>query len=330
MSTKGTQPVDQQARRQRIAGAVAVAVAYALGCYMLVDWVRPDSGVVSVTFALVQPAAICAFLCYILDPLGCKPRRAYLAVPAVSAVGMIALAALVLQEGVICIVMLTPLWLLSGTAGALMTHALNRGPAKPDYAETFRASALLAIPLVLMPLEAAMPVPEARYTVTRVVVIKAPAEAIWPLMQGIPDVDAHEGRWNVTQDVLGVPRPRSARLEGSGPRSIRHAHWERGIAFQEVVTDWQPHRRIAWRFDFTGSRGWEFTDRHLRPDSTYLRIHEGGYTLQPLPRGRHLLRLETSYIARTHFNGYARVMGELFLGDIEANMLAVIKVRAEE
>ncbi|MEL1251617.1 hypothetical protein [Aurantiacibacter gilvus] len=60
-----------------------------------------------------------------------------------------------------------------------------------------------------------------------------------------------------------------------------------------------------------------------------MRIETGGYELERLPDGRHLLRLHTTYAAQTHFNGYAALWGELFLGDIQANVLEVIRQRAE-
>jgi hypothetical protein len=312
----------------RILAAFGIAAAYALGCYALIDWVRPDNGFVSVTFALVQPATLSAFVCYVADPLARRRLIFYLAVPLWLLAGMVLLAAFALQEGIICIAMLAPVWLLSGEAGAYLTYRLRkREPG--DQSAVFLSPAILALPLVLMPIEAMLPVPEARYTVSREIVIAAPAERIWPLMEGIANMSENEGRWNLTQDLLGVPRPRSARLVGTGEDSVRLAEWERGIAFREIVTRWEPGRALGWRFDFAGSEGWEFTDSHLRPDSSYMRILDGEYTLVPLGGGRHRLRLETRYAARSPFNAYASLWGDLFLGDLETNLLAAIRHRAE-
>ena len=312
----------------RVLVAIGIAAAYALVCYALIDWTRPDSGFVAISFVIVQPAAICAFVCYVGDPLAQRRRSFYLLVPVVLLAGMIVLAIAFLQEGAICIAMLAPVWLLSGEIGSYLTYRLRtREPI--DQSSVFLSPAMLALPLVMMPLEAMLPVPEARYIVSREIVIDAPAARIWPLMEGIPDLREVEGQWNLTQDLLGVPRPLSAKLVGKGPRSVRLAKWERGIAFREVVTRWAPEREIHWRFDFAGSEGWQFTDRHLRPDGASMRILDGGYTLTPLADGRHKLRLETRYAAQTHVNAYASLWGELFLGDLEANLLAAIRDRAE-
>ncbi|MBO9518016.1 MAG: SRPBCC family protein [Porphyrobacter sp.] len=319
---------DKRTSILRIIAAIGIAGVYALLCYALVDWARPDTGFVSISFALIQPAAISAFVCYVADPLAGRRRRFYLLVPLWLFIGMIVIAAFLLQEGAVCIAMLAPVWLISGLLGAHLAFRLRKRD-QVDEAAVFLSPAILALPLVLMPIEAALPVPEATYSVRREIIIDASADLVWPLMEGIPDVHEDEGRWNVTQDLLGVPRPLSARLSGKGPGSIRFASWEHDVAFREIVTQWLPGRKIHWRFDFDGSEGWEFTDRHLRPDSTYLQVLDGGYTLSPLPNGKHLLTLETRYIARTPFNSYASLWGELFLGDLEMNLLEMIRARAE-
>ena len=323
-----TERSERNAAIPRVLAAVGLAATYALVCYALIDWTRPESGFALISFLMLQPAAICAFVCYVADPLARRRLRFYLLVPVWLLGGLVVLGAIAMQEGVICIAMLTPIWLMSGEAGAYATYRLRKRAA-PDQSSVFLSPAILALPLVMMPIEAALPVPQAHYTVAREVVIDAPAERIWPLMEGIPDLRDDEGRWNLTQDVLGVPRPLSAKLVGTGAGSVRLAEWERGIAFREIVTHWSPGRELRWRFDFAGSEGWEFTDRHLRPDSTYMRVLDGGYTLTPLADGRHRLRLQTRYAARTHVNAYASLFGQLFLGDLEVNLLAAIRRRAE-
>jgi len=314
----------------RIAAACAVAGLWALGSYLLVEWVRPDSGVVSVSFAMIQPAAICSFIAWVGDPFARRGRSFYLAIPLASAAGMIAVSLAVLREGAICVAMLSPLWILFGLAGSLITYRLRRrARVQPDAQQTFLAHGLLALPLVIMPLEAALPVPHAQYTVTDSIIINAPADEIWPLMRGIGRLRPGEGRWNVSQNILRLPRPLEATLHGSGPGAVRRVRWERGVAFREVVDRWVPGSQIGWRFDFAGSTGWEITDPHLRPDGRNLQILSGGYTLEPLGDGQNRLVLETHYVAATQFNAYAAIWGEVLLGDIQRNVLAGIKSRAE-
>ena len=246
-------------------------------------------------------------------------------VPVWTLVAVVLVSMFVLREGVICVLILSPLWLISGFGGSMLVYRFRRSVTN---GRVF-SSAVLVLPLLVISLEPSLPVPRDDYVVTRSVVVAAPPHRIWPLLRGIPDVRADEGRWNISQDIIGVPRPLSARLFGEGVGAERTANWGAHVAFRERIVEWQEGRRIGWRFDFDGSRGWEFTDRHLVPDSPYFRITTGGYALTPLDAGRTLLSLETRYWIATPVNHYASLWGELFLGDLEDNLLALVKGRAE-
>jgi hypothetical protein len=308
------------------AGVALVAVlAMALGAYALLNAVRPGPGLVSFSFLLVLPAALSAVLAWAADPWRERGLGFYLLVPVVLVGIVILLSAAVLREGVICILILSPLWLLAGWAGVLTAWWLRRRM----HGNGVQCAALLALPLLVMQAEPYVPLPVGEVTVTRTAVVAAPVERIWPLLRGIEEVRPGEGRWNLSQDVIGIPRPRGARLVGEGVGAERRADWGAGIRFRERIVEWRPGRRIGWDFRFDDLSGWAFTDRHLMPDSPYFRVVSGGYTMEPLGPGRTRVRLETRYRLRTPVNGYAALWGELFLGDLEDNLLALVRQRAE-
>jgi hypothetical protein len=65
------------------------------------------------------------------------------------------------------------------------------------------------------------------------------------------------------------------------------------------------------------------------PDSRYFRVTTGGYRMEPMGGGRTRVTIHTRYWMQTPVNAYSRLWGEVFLGDIEANLLALIRQRAE-
>ena len=303
-----------------------IAAAHGMASYLLFHWTSTDDvGLIGIAFMIVQPAALSAFACYVADPNGVKSRRSYSLVPIYLVAGAIALGAIIFHEGVICCLMLAPIWLVSGLIGAHLVYRYRKHHA--DYSKVFSAS-FLALPLMVGAIEPSCSPAWQSYTVSRSAVIAAPATRIWPLLRGIPDVRPGEGRWNLTQDLFGVPRPLGAHLQGDGLGAVRTARWERGIEFSEVIDEWQAGRRIGWRFDFHGSKGWQFTDPHLRPDSSYSRIIQGGYKLDPIDATHARVTVSTTYAIRTTLNPYAAVWGQLFLGDLEGNLLTLIDQRA--
>lgn len=309
----------------RTAAAVAAALAFSGAVYALLEATQPDFGLVSFTFLLLLPAAVSAFVAYVADPWKERSHRAYLLVPLQVLGAVILVSIFVLREGTICIVLLSPLWLLSGMAGTAITYKLRRRVADPrTYCTT-----LLLLPLMAMQVEPLIRWPTASATVTRSVEVAAPPARVWPLLRGIPDVHPGEGRWNLSQDVLGIPRPVGARMVGEGIGATRLADWGPRIRFRERITEWRPGHAIAWTFHFDDVAGWAFTDRHLMPDSAYLKVLDGGYRIDPLPGGGTRVTLHTRYETTTPVNLYTRLWGEFFLGDVQDNLLALVRQRAE-
>lgn len=309
----------------RILAATATALAFALGVYVLLDATRPNTGLISFSFLLVLPAAVCGFIAYVADPWKTRTHRQYMLVPFWTLAAVVLVSLVFLREGVICILMLSPLWLVSGLAGAAATYRLRR---RVEDARTY-SMAMLALPLVAMQVEPMIPLPVTTATVSRAVVVDAPAATIWPLLRGVPDVRPGEGSWNISQDVIGLPRPVGAHLARDGLGADRFARWDHNIRFRERITEWDVGRRIGWRFLFDDIAGWGYTDRHLMPDSPYFHVTTGGYRVDPLPDGRMKVTLHTEYQLQTPLNLYAQLWGQLLLGDVEGNILAIIKHRAE-
>jgi len=315
----------------RIIVALLLALVFAGGVYLLVGRYdratqQPRAELIGIGFLIVLPLATGALATFISDPLGEHPRRAW-QVPLWLMLAVIVASAIVLREGTICILMLTPFWLTSAMAGGWLTYRLRKlFPGGRSY-----SASLLAAPLLVLQIEPLIPIPETRHEVERSVIVAASAQRLWPLVEGVGAVRADEGIWTVSHDLIGLPRPRQARLDGGGFGATRWAVWgeKRDIVFREMIDHWSPGSGIGWRFAFDDLRGWESTDRHLMPDGPYYRIERGGYRLEPLGDGRTRVTLTTRYSMRTHFTAYAALWGELFLGDIENNVLAIIRERAE-
>lgn len=319
--------VDERGRGSsgRIAATVAIALFVALFAYLLTG-LDDGRGVVSISFLLLLPAAICGSIGAARDTHGTGTLEDYLVVVPVSALALTVISAVLLREGVICIVMLLPIWLVSGTAGAVAARALRHRAGDTGRAYS---SVLLLVPLMGMYIEATNPPAWTQRTVTRSVVIDAPPAGIWPLLTGIGDVKPGEGRWNFAQDVIGIPRPLGAKLDREGVGAVRSAHWERGVRFEERVTSWEVGRQIGWNFVFTDREGWRLTDKHLTPDSAYFLVTTGGYRMATVGNGQTRVELHTTYRMRTPLTAYAQMWGELVLGDLHRNLLGMIKDRAE-
>ncbi|PTS90833.1 MULTISPECIES: hypothetical protein [unclassified Caulobacter] len=310
--------------KHRVLSGFALALIIALSAFLLLSASHAGSvWFASLWFLALLPAVLCALICYIGDPDQTRSATFYWNVPLVLCALVCVASVFVLHEGVICLVMLSPVWLGSGWAGAFVMRA-QRGRRVRALESSF-----LIIPLVAAMVEAQIPFPHETVTLTRSVLINAPPEAIWPYAVSSRDIDVHEGRWTVTHNLIGMPRPRESVMAGTGVGAVRTAYWGEHVNFQERIVAWEPGQKLGWRFNFTNSSVQEYTDKHISPDGQFLTVDSGDYRLRPVNAGTTELTLTTRYIAKTHVNPYAKLWGELMMGDVQENVLTIIKDRAE-
>jgi hypothetical protein len=311
---------------RRVLAGFTVALALAFSTYLLMNASRTNTAAfASVWFLAVLPAFLSALICYIGDPRRTRGNGFYWAVPAVL-VGLVDLGSVVvLHEGAICLLMLSPIWLVGGWIGAFVLRGRRDRKIDPNV---FR-STLLGLPLMLGGIESQVPFTPEAFTVTRHVVVQASPAEVWPYALSNAHIDDKEGLWTFSQNIVGLPRPRATVMHGSGVGAVRTAYWGDHISFDEDITQWQPGKRLGWSFAFPNDSLQAYSDEHISPDGPFLKIDSGDYSLEPLGPDKTLLTLRTHYIARTHVNAYAAVWGEILLGDIQTNVLAVVKHRAE-
>lgn len=309
---------------RRVLSGFALALVIALSAFVLFSASRAGSvWFASLWFLALLPALLCALICYIGDPDRTRTSGFYWLVP-LALCGIVCLASIfVLHEGVICLVMLAPVWLVSGWIGAfaMRSQRHRRGRALE--------SSFLIIPLVAAMVEAQIPIPHETVTLSRSVMVQAAPEEIWRYAVSSRDIDGQEGRWTITHDMIGMPRPRESSVAGNGVGAVRTAYWGEHVNFEEHIVEWEPARRLGWRFNFTNSSVQDYTDKHISPDGEFLKIDSGEYVLRPVSDNVTELTLTTRYVAKTHINPYAKLWGELMLGDIQENVLTIIKDRAE-
>ncbi|HEY3799496.1 MAG TPA: SRPBCC family protein [Caulobacteraceae bacterium] len=320
------EPLARRRLSYRVASGFALALAIAFSTYLLLNLSRPTSAALgSFWFLILLPALLCALICYIGDPDRTRSAGFYWGVPLVLAGAVVVGSVFVLHEGVICVLMLSPLWLGSGWAGAFLLCGQRRKPIDP---RTFESS-FLVIPIIVGLIEPAIPVPHDQVLLTRTVVVHATPAEIWPFAVSNRSIGADEGRWTITHNVIGLPRPSATTIVGAGVGAVRTAYWGRHINFEEDITEWSPGRRLGWRFAFNNTSLQDYTDQHISPDGAFLKIESGDYTLRQTGPDTTQLTLETRYLAKTHLNLYARLWGEFLLGDTQDNILTILKNRAE-
>ena len=287
----------------------------------------PGQGVtVSLGIVFGLPFCLGAIAAFLNNPDGEKPKLSNSVLAVLFVIIVLGLGGIIIREGVICMVILLPLWGASALFGASLVGMFHR---KFRERSRLNCSVLIIAPMILLWGESFIPSQTNVFTVERTITINSSVDEVWEEITRLENIKPAEGRWNVTQNLLGIPRPRAAIVRGDGEGAIRYAQWGDNISFEEHIFIWDEHSQMRWQFAFPNDSVHRYTDRHISPDGQHLKVIDGGYRLVPTGISRTQLVLDTRYAVTTPVNLYSAMWGEVILGDIQNNVLKIMKDRVE-
>ena len=314
--------------RHRSRGAwigVAVGVAYGLFARLAfgLDALGNVFGVMTLTFLFVVPVAV-GFITVYLRP-GRPPGVGESAtIPLLAALGTLAGAVVLAWEGLICVVVWLPAFLLLATIAGSIAGVLRRSSGR---SRPLVLVSVALVPFVLAPFEHGAPEPPRLHTLEDRIVIEADAATVWAQIREVAPISEAELGPSFAYRI-GFPRPVEARLVGTGVGSVRHATFEGGVTFVEHVTEWQPGRSLAFSIDASAVPSATF-DQHVAVGGRYFDVLDGRYLIRPLGEGRVELTLVSTHRLSTRFNLYTRLWTDLFMRDIQQTILGVVRARSE-
>lgn len=232
------------------------------------------------------------------------------------ATGLFVLGTLLINiEGLICAIVIAPLFGVLGSVGGLLMGVACRvtGWPRPTL------YAVGALPLLLGGLVPGTALQDEHNRIERSLWIAAPAAVVWQQLTQLPDIQAAEVERGWAYRI-GVPPPQSG-ITGSAGGRVQHFRMGKGIHFDADITDWQPPRRIAWTYRFADdSVPSGALDDHVRIGGLYFDLHDTAFELQP-EHGGTRLTMRTHYRVSTQFNFYADGVARLLLGNVSEVLL---------
>lgn len=176
----------------------------------------------------------------------------------------IAGAYLFLHEGVICLIIVSPLLYGGVLAGAMLGHVW--------FARTdgwLRVSVMPVLALVAMA-ESLQPAPHAG-VVTDTVLIQAPPSQVWPHVLSFPTIPEHPGYWLFQ---LGLPYPVLTTSSGEEVGAARECRFSGDAVFGETVARLERHRFLT--FDIVSIPPDPELVGHLDPNRGEFELRDNG------------------------------------------------------
>jgi hypothetical protein len=162
------------------------------------------------------------------------------------------------------------------------------------------------------------------------ITIHATPERVWNHIYEVPTIRKKEipPQWIY---LIGFPRPIAATIDRQGIGGRRHATFERDVSFFEVVTHWEPLKKLS----FTIKADPEFVphsafDKHIIVGGRFYDVLDGTYEIEPRAEGTCVLHLSSTHRLSTRFNWYAGWWSEWVMNQIQGSILEVIRKRCEQ
>lgn len=231
-------------------------------------------------------------------------------------------------EGMICIVMFTPIALGASSLGGVAAGLIMRF----RRSRRFRGATLacvMCLPLLLNSFESRFLSQHEVRRVENIIEIQAPPAMVWRNIERVPKIAASELQPSWSHSI-GFPDPVEATLSAEGIGGIRHATFQGGVLFIETIDAWETDRRLGFSIRAQADQIPPTTfDEHVTVGGKFFDVLYGEYRLEPLANGRTRLHLTSQSRVSTDFNWYAHLWTDAVMSDLQRRILFVVKNRSE-
>ncbi|MBT2556202.1 hypothetical protein J7E24_00235 [Hymenobacter sp. ISL-91] len=290
------------------------------------NYFNDAGGLLMLCFLLLIPAALGAVTAHFTPRTASRWWRLVFG-PFLTVLLFLVTALLFHLEGMICVLMIFPLFIITAGLGALLYYDLTKD--KSDQTKTYVVATFALLPFVLAPVESQLTTPDEYRRVENTIVIAAPAEVVWKHIVRVPPITAQDLGPSLV-DRLGFPRPVEATLSHEGVGGVRRATFERGVEFLETIDVWEPQRRISFSIvPNTATIPPTTFDEHVTVGGRFFDVLRGTYELEPAGPGRTRLVLYSQQRLSTRINPYAGLWTGYIMSEIQRRILEVIRRRCE-
>jgi hypothetical protein len=228
-------------------------------------------------------------------------------------------------EGLICILMASPIALVLGVLGGLVGYAIQSRPWANDTAPAMILGLIVVMPSLMAAESMAATLPVVREVRTEVIV-NAPPDRVWGHVIAFPPLS------EPTDPLFrsGIAYPQRAEIRGCGVGAVRHCVFSTG-AFIEPIEVWDEPRCLAFRVTDQPPPMEELSPFHIHPPhlDNFLISRRGQFRLERLPDGRTRLEGTTWYTNRMWPADYWSVWSDVIIHRIHRRVLDHVRDLAE-
>ena len=292
---------------------------------LLALYAQSSQQMVSRAFLIFLSLSLGAIIEYVFALNAPQPLRRTLLRPVWTVLGVLLIGLVVLHEGVICLIMMAPIFLIFLMMGAVFVREIYIRLWKPSR----KLYSIALLPLLMMVL---LPnLSQYQYGVTeKELIINAPIETVFLSINNIQHIKASEIKASPIF-IMGFPKPISGMTEKNQDQWVRQIYWQRGIHFQEKITQSESPTALSWTYQFTPESFPKGSlDDHLEMGGRYFNLLTTDYRLEQISAQQTKLILTIDYRLSTEINWYSNLWVRYVLNEFSDVVLHIYKNRLEQ
>jgi len=284
--------------------------------------------VMTLGFMVFLPIAIGFITIFLIERRQPQSFWTWLLVPWVAVFAGEAATAAAFWEGLICIVMFTPIAMVASSVGGVAAGLIARR-ARSRRTNNISLVCVMCLPLLMSGFEQRFLEQRDLRNVESLIDIQAAPALVWKNVERVRSIDPAELQpsWS---HAIGFPNPVEATLSQEGIGGVRHASFEGGVLFIETIDTWEPEHRLGFSIRAQTEQIPPTTlDEHVTVGGKFFDVLHGEYTLESLASGGTRLHLVSRHRVSTDFNWYAHLWTDAVMNDLQRRILLVVKNRSE-
>lgn len=312
----------KNSRLKTLVIGLTIGVLYAFAVMLLVTYFHKN---VSVAYIFVLPLILGTVPVLFSTREQLESYKTYLILPWGITLTFFALAWAFKFEGMICLTIIVAPFLALGTLGAFIFRLIK---LRNENNGTKLYSTFL-IPLVFLAIESNIEPTNQVHTVKTAIQVNSTQGQIWEQIKNVRNIKAEEiGRHFI--HFIGIPRPLNGELDKEEVGGVRKITWEKGIKFEERITEWKDGQGFSYDIDVDPeSIPPETLDEHVMIGGKYFDVIKGSYNIKESGNGKFIVELSCTYRVTTNLNTYSKLWADFILNDFNEMILEVIRNRCE-
>lgn len=297
--------------------------------------------VMGLAFLCLTPLVIGFLTVFLCPKEKVKKKLTAFGLPWITSLVILIITMLFDIEGAICWIMIFPVFGIAAGLGGIIAYEMKNGKVMkdklPDVLDdndwskksTLKVSVLMLLPMLIGVVEGEK-MSSSQYSLLKEsVTIDASPQEVWNTITTLNIVNHAEKSTHFT-NTMGFPKHLRTTLDSCVVGGKRMAYYEKGLYFEETITEVIPFRKLVLDIDVDPTKiPPTVLDEHIVIGGKHVDVIEDIYTLQENADGTTLLSLSNQYVINTPFNWYAGIWAKYLMKDLLKGELTMMKVRTE-